>query len=607
MNGNSLKQYLENNLQEYTLESLAEKIHELNKNLTPKYKLERKNHIEYLDTYFNAEEIKGCYFLVESCYTNKDYLIDYSIYYSRCFLDYSKKSSRIHFFKKENVMKRDTFIIKLSDILITKEENEDKILSFFHDNYIGCIVINPIPNAFLGFSLLKDYNSFKKDPYRFFWGNKTYGIHFFGIKIPIETLGFHEQDSNVGACATVAVWTVFQKAAEDYYINLKSPIEITKDAGLINDDGQRMIPNSGLVAGAMCVALTKNNLETEIRDLRKVERSPRIELKRLVYAYSPLGIPIILGINVPERGDYNGHAITICGHKMAKSTYHKGSKEELNSKADYITNLYCHDDQWGPYVEISFPQINKKNIISSDFIKDKVNLEDLHLDDIESCLVDTIWSEVYVEEKKKDRIIRKYIPKKKFKNNLDIELLEGKINYSVLRTLIIPVNPKVRIPYQQIESRILEIQKVLKEELKVDEKKISIDTWKKASWDIRVRLSEDFKKEIRYYKFSIFTENEIDQKKYTILKQHLPKYIWVASLHLGDGRLMDFIFDATGLIYSNLLLHIITYIPKIEEPFIEEVKRLYNNADPCTGFKEQAFYGELVEACYIQHRENFFI
>lgn len=467
-----------------------------------------------------------------------------------------------------------------------------------------------VPNAFLGFSLLKDYNSFKKDPDRFFWGNKTYGIHFFGIKIPIETLGFHEQDSNVGACATVAVWTVFQKAAEDYYINLKSPIEITKDAGLINDDGQRMLPNSGLVAGAMCVALTKNNLETEIRDLRKVERSPRIELKRLIYAYSSLGIPIILGINVPERGDYAGHAITICGHKMIRSTYGKNSNEEINSKADCITNLYCHDDQWGPYVDISFPQINKKNIVSLDFIKDKVNIEDLtpkQLKDIEDILVDTIWSEVYIEEKKGDQIIRKYGLKKDFKSNISIELSEGKINYSILRTLIIPVNPKVRVPYQQIESRILEIQKVLKEELKVDTKKISIDTWRKASWDIRVRLSEDFKKEIRYYKFSIFTENEIDQKKYTILKQHLPKYIWVASLYLGDGRVMDFIFDATGLIYSNLLLHIITYIPKIEEPFIEETKRLYDNADACTGFKEQAFYGELVDACYIQRKENFFI
>jgi hypothetical protein len=94
------------------------------------------------------------------------------------------------------------------------------------------------------------------------------------------------------------------------------------------------LPNTGLVTAAICLSLTKNNMETEFRDFRNIE-NPRNYLCRLIYAYSTLGLPVILGMTVPENAKFYRHAVAICGHRISpfvRSQQH----QNFISKADFL-------------------------------------------------------------------------------------------------------------------------------------------------------------------------------------------------------------------------------------------------------------------------------
>lgn len=53
---------------------------------------------KYIKNYLLSSDIKAETIVVEHNYIDKDYLIDYSNYYSRSFEDIKKFTDRIHFF-----------------------------------------------------------------------------------------------------------------------------------------------------------------------------------------------------------------------------------------------------------------------------------------------------------------------------------------------------------------------------------------------------------------------------------------------------------------------------------------------------------------------------
>lgn len=567
-----LKSFLSRHLFFYDSDKLLEQIYKFNDKKTLPVSISNKKHLSYLEVYLSPEGLDAKFFLIEPTYINKDYLTDYSSYYSSCFEDYKKKSSRIHFFRYKNSNRR-SFKKDLTKCFIPSNYEDCSFsANFFEENYIGCIVINPIPNTFLGFTLLKHYNIFKPHSKgRDFWGIKNYYIHLMGNEICIPTLAFHEQDNNVGACATVSIWSVFQKAAQDYYINLKSPIEITKDAGLISGDGQRILPNKGLVTQAICTALTRNNIVTEVRSLENYEDSISY-LCRLIYAYSALEIPIILLLQVPEGGGFDGHAVAVCGHRLTPEKKVNLNKEFI-SQADFMTQIYCHDDQWGPFVSMLFPDFNEESV---DFFSDYYpELQAYKRENpkqypefeqrYKTRLIDSTWTETVIPGT--EALYKyKYFLTPKESERKDLEKI-----YSILQFVIVPTFPKVRISYDTIESIVLDINKLIRDGLRLKR-----DSLKYLNWDIRVRYSEDFKYDISnliYADISTgddyngFTIEQFQDFKFNILSQSLPKFIWVTTLQFENKPFITFLFDATGLVDCQLLLHALFYVPSMKKAF----------------------------------------
>jgi hypothetical protein len=348
-------------------------------------------------------------------------------------------------------------------------------------------VVRPIPTRIIGITVLRTFYTDKEINSRNFWGLREYPVHLFGSEIKISSLAFQEQDSVVAACATTAIWSMLNKAAVDYHTILKSPSQITKDAANISSDGSRLFPNKGLNLLQICQAIFNSGLVSEIKKDNYPVISPdglttigyfvsNQYLKKILRAYSPIGIPLILILRVRNNNNYGLHAITVSGYHQ-KEPISCAPISNTRWLSDDMEKIYAHDDQWGPFVRITFTG--------------DVGLE-------------TPWSEV-----------------------------DPLHEPTIVTSIVIPIYPKIRISYEDIEVIVLGLDRILSFFF---DKKLMYD----LVWDIRIDYSENFKVQTKKF-------NLTDIEKSQILTSSLPKYVWISSCHIGDYKVFDFTFDGTDV------------------------------------------------------------
>ena len=109
--------------------------------------VQAKMHDGYLDGYLSYMDAKCL--IVESPYVDRDYLEDHAAYYVRCFRDYARFCTRLHFFTQ-------AFTSQEVDLLLSGYEN-DTLKSDMQTAYLGFVVIRPLPVRFIGRTCLKLY------------------------------------------------------------------------------------------------------------------------------------------------------------------------------------------------------------------------------------------------------------------------------------------------------------------------------------------------------------------------------------------------------------------------------------------------------------------
>lgn len=479
----------------------------LSNNYTSAALVQTKYHFKYFSEYLGKEGLNAKSILIEDSYISKDFLHDYASYYALCFENYPKACKRVHFFQNQFNE------VDFQNIIISEQsENKD-----FWDAYLGFIVVKPIPLTLIGYTVLKTYSNGTDFDSRNFWGIRQYSIHIFGNEVKIDSLAFQEQDSVLAACATTAIWTMLNKASTDFYTTLKSPSQITKDADSVSHDGGRLFPNKGLNLLQICHAIVNSGLVSEIKqpDYSVFNDEGKIidtfisnsYLKKILNAYSPIGIPIILVIRVPNGGQYGLHAIVVSGYKQ-KSPEHIPPQDQINFLSENIEKIYAHDDQWGPFVRIDFE--NEIDLI-------------------------TPWT-IASADNQPTRLIH----------------------------IVVPVYPKIRLSYEDIEVIVLGLDAILT--LFFDGKVIA-----DLIWDIKIDYSENFKKQI--------IASSLDEKeKFIHVSKSLPKYLWVASCYVADFKIIEFTFDATdvnnGMFGNTLVCYLPSDFKVILSDFLEVNKEL---------------------------------
>jgi hypothetical protein len=287
----------------------------------------------YIDNYPGLSKI---FILTEENYIDKDFIIDYSNYYARCFKDIVKKTKRYHFFFAE---KKEEILDLFYSIFGNNRINES--LKKLNSRYLGFLVKKELENGCIGRTILKKYpRKVDQNSERVLNVACINKINIFGIPLEIDTLPFQEQDGGVSACATMAIWSALRALSDKFNISIPyAPSEITslafEEKSLISSP---KFPNEGLNIHQIISVFSK--LGYNIISYSDVEDNEF--LSQLFRSHLNYGIPLIGLLEFEDdsfRRDY--HAVTISGYKL----------DNLN---DSITQLYVHDDQVGPYSKVNF-------------------------------------------------------------------------------------------------------------------------------------------------------------------------------------------------------------------------------------------------------------
>ena len=313
-------------IKNYTVDSFSVEISEFTK--TPLSYVLEKSFIGYLDAYLtpwknpkgNIKIGFGISILSEKNYIDTSFLDDFAHHYVKNFQNYEKNCLRIHFFKcnPEDV-----------SIIYNYNASKDKIEEL-KKNYLGFIVIRPIPNYFVARACISVWP--EEDNKHLFITNKIQAS-LCGINFYVHSIPFMEQDHVVSVCATSALWTFLYTNKTKNKLKIQSPYEITNGALLKNNTfkGDNLTP--GYTIDMICQCIKDNNLSPILFDATKLNIK---DLKEICHIFLQSGYPVILGLQVYNKSKkkIGLHAVTVLGDN------------EEDSK------LYIHDDRLGFYVSL---------------------------------------------------------------------------------------------------------------------------------------------------------------------------------------------------------------------------------------------------------------
>lgn len=462
---------------------------------------------KYLDEYLYQIGCKTI--IIESDYIDGNYLEDYSRYYSRCFEGYLKTCVRIHLFSNEF-----TGEIFKERLLATCTNTEDV---FFAPNYLGFIVIRPLPNAPLGKVCLATYPS-EDGKNRYFPALRSYEAQLCGHILRIDSLAFQEQDKAVSACATSALWSALHGTAGIDVTRVPAPTRITENARKIILQRSFNRPNRGLSLAQMANSVREEGLEPLALSFGNVS-----SLKAIIRAYVPVGVTPEMNMllyyedesgmhesGVPYSAPIGNHAVAIAGYNMLDKMPREFKIEDIDLNipmvkkcpmyllSSSINKLYVHDDEVGPFATMEFGG--------------------------------EYWDHLHT---------RWYM----YRNN------PRNVNATPTEILL-PKPHKIRIRFQTIFTII--------RELNSNYLGMLYSNGLNVVWDIYLTTVNKFKNEIVHRDKNIFKN---PQSKLDILDKSFPRYMWRVDGYVvkndaekPESMNFTYLFDATGTENSELFL-----------------------------------------------------
>ena len=164
---------------------------------------------------------------------------------------------------------------------------------------MGFVVVKPLPETIIGRTCLVTYGSDKNR--RHFEAVRDYEANLFGITLKIKSLAYQEQDTVVAACATSALWSVFNSTGRLFQHQIMSPVEISEVACANLPFESRFFPNPGLSPAQMAQAIRSIGLEPYL-----ITAQNQAVLKSAVYAYLKCKIPMLLGVQIIDVSELPG-------------------------------------------------------------------------------------------------------------------------------------------------------------------------------------------------------------------------------------------------------------------------------------------------------------
>lgn len=469
----------------------------------------------------NSTFIKTLVF--ENFHLDNYFFKDYENFHCKSTIFIEKFTSRVHLFSNSfDKTYFESYLLGKTDL-----DSSCKL----EENYQGFLIIKPTINATIGEVFLKPPMILLQSANITCLVNRK--VFFGGKQWELNGLSFQEQDKDISICATNALWIAFHGCSNIFKNIIPAPSEITISAGF-DEFGNRLLPSTrGLNHRQISNAINYVGLISETR-VRTPQSTYKLNhtlvnknLKRFLYGYLNLGIPILLGYEIPKAdtnisindlqyltGDETAldqHLVTVLGYKLEKETPREFQEEtdDFNSVADFIESLVVHDDSLGPYAEIII-----ENSPSSE-IKNRTE------------------NRLSFEE-----IIKQY------RLSIKIPRDNGEIAYT--RSLVVPLSPDIKVSYEKVSQAIREINTLIS--LSNENDNDNYENPFTLIWDVCLQNEEFYLK--NYLKGTKLTK----RKKLELLTYPYPKYFWVArALNFKPGEsleafvpLFEFLYDSSG-------------------------------------------------------------
>ncbi|MFL9977644.1 hypothetical protein [Paraburkholderia graminis] len=478
----------------YSIENLVGCFAEASPQTSPE-SIQDKRHRVYFEEYFR--ELGAATILVEREYIDRDYLEDYASYYDRCFQDYRRRTTRLHFFTTQ--FDRDQFelVLRGQDTPLTRED--------LMRSYLGFVVVKPLPQTIIGRTCLATYPS--DNGRRQFPSLRTYHVHLYGIELKVRSLAYQEQDTVVAACATSALWSCFQGTGMLFQHVIPPPVEITRWAGDHMPENlllasARPFPNAGLTLTQMAHAVKQVGLDPFV-----IRANTRYGLNGAMYGYLRGKIPSILvvslvsGLGTASEQLLGGHAIALTGFSLNSAPPVPHGKTGFLLRASRIDRVYGHDDQVGPFARMVW----ERKALPADA---EGGADERSIDTLK-----TSWS--------------------------------GDV-YANPANILLPLYHKIRIPFVEIHDAMLALDSAL------EKFRPLMPGVNRAEWDIFLTTSDE-------YKASAPADYAgLDVDILPALLADLPRFVWRVMVRVDDKLQLDFLFDATGVAHDELLVHAVS-------------------------------------------------
>lgn len=262
-----------------------------------------------------AQEHGVASIVVEQRYIDLDYRSEHSHFYSTTFTRYPSVCHRLHFFGE-------TVSEDLTNLTAVAE------------SYKGYAVMRPLPTAPVGRTMIAPPPGL--DDVHFCLAKDE--VHLWGARLTVQAMPFVSQDAQYLRCAHSAVWMVLYHAHRRHGAPRRVPHEL-HEAAVSGPMMGRQFPSDGLSVGQLLKAMhemqmSPGHLRLPINREASKEAGRRLSMFGILCRY--------INSQMPPVVYSKGHAWVVVGYRR-------------NGLGHDNIELYRHDDQAGPYLQINSP------------------------------------------------------------------------------------------------------------------------------------------------------------------------------------------------------------------------------------------------------------
>lgn len=299
---------------------------------------------EYLREYLS--DLNATSVLLEPSYFDRDYLSEFSAFYCASSAGYPNLCRRAHYFSE--ALDREAL-----EAAVAADGPER---ARFEASYLGFIVLRPIPKTPIGRTVLRWYPDASPQLPRVVEPSREYACHVAGLTLRVTGLAWQQQDVGVGACATVALWSMLHSSAFDDRHVVPTTAEITRIGHGPGMSAYRAFPSRGLTFGQLVAAVRDSGFAPLVVPGNVTrpgnpgaDRFSREHFSASLAAFIRSGYPVLVGgmlVDGQTQRPIGRHAVCAVGFRQAMSgPQAQGTVQLEDAATEYV---YIHDDNTGP-------------------------------------------------------------------------------------------------------------------------------------------------------------------------------------------------------------------------------------------------------------------